>query len=96
MVNSRDKTPLWAITDHCCRVCFSRVLTRETFDNKRVYRCAGCGVEVEGRAETAICCCGIRLKTGIDAGIRCQVSESPTPEFPAQITAAQMVKPGPN
>lgn len=76
------------LTPHCCRVCFSRVLVRETFDHKRVYRCAGCGVEKEAHAASAICACGIKLKTGVDAGIRCQVSENRTPEFPAEITAA--------
>lgn len=88
-----DKTFAWALTDHCCRVCFSRVLVRETFDRRRVYRCAGCGVEKEGRTEAAICACGIKLRTGVDAGIRCQVATDPSPEFPAQITAAQVTIP---
>jgi hypothetical protein len=83
----------WALTDHCCRVCFSRVLVRETFDRRRVYRCAGCGVEQEGRSEAAICACGIKLKTGVDAGIRCEVSASRSPEFPAEITASQKQAP---
>lgn len=83
----------WALTPHCCRVCFSRVLVRETFDRRRVYRCAGCGVEQEGRSEAAICCCGLKLKTGVDAGIRCVVSQDRTPEFPQEITAALAVIP---
>ena len=90
----RDAQPLWAITDHACRVCFGRVLVRETFDRRRVYRCAGCGIEREGRSEVAICACGIRLKTGVDAGIRCQLQNEPTPEFPAQVVAAQAELPG--
>lgn len=79
----------WAITPHCCRVCFSRVLVRETFDRRRIYRCAGCGVEKEGRSEAVICSCGIKLKTGVDAGIRCEVNAQRSPEWPAEITAAQ-------
>lgn len=74
-------------------MCFGRVLMRETFGRRRVYRCACCGIEAEGRSEAVICSCGIRLKTGVDAGIRCQVSE-PTPEFPAQVVAAQAELPG--
>ena len=85
----REPVEGWIITDHICRVCFSRVLLRETFDHRKIYRCAGCGAEQEGRSEAAVCCCGIRLKSGIDAGIRCQVNANPTPEFPAQIVAAQ-------
>jgi hypothetical protein len=83
----------WAITDHCCRVCFGRVLVRETFDRKRVYRCACCGIEAEGRTEAAICSCGIKLKTGVDAGIRCGVNHDKSPEWPAQITAVQIHPP---
>jgi len=89
----RSDGPMWALTDHCCRVCFSRVLVRETFDRRRIYRCAGCGVEKEGRSEAAICACGIKLKTGVDAGIRCEVSKNKTPEWPAEITASQAVNP---
>lgn len=79
----------WAITDHVCRVCFSRVLVRETFDRRRIYRCSGCGIEKEGRSEAAVCCCGIKLKSGVDAGIRCQHNQDRRPEFPAEIVAAQ-------
>jgi hypothetical protein len=82
-----DQSPLWALTDHCCRVCFSRVLVRETFDHRKIYRCAGCGIEKEGRAPSVICSCGIKLKTGADAGLRCAKNENVTPEFPSEITA---------
>lgn len=87
---ARETRPLWALTDHVCRCCFGRVLVRETFDHRRVYRCSNCGVEQEGRSEAAICACGLKLKTGVDAGIRCQRQEAPTPELPAEITAAQV------
>jgi len=85
----KSETYTWALTDHCCRACFGRVLVRETFDRRRVYRCACCGVEQEGRSETVICSCGMKLKTGVDAGIRCMVADAPTPEFPAEVIAAQ-------
>ncbi len=83
----------WALTQHCCRVCFSRVLVRETFDRRRIYRCAGCGVEAEGRSEAAICTCGIKLKTGVDAGVRCSENSAKSPEWPAEITASQIAPP---
>lgn len=92
-MGEHDKAHVWALTDHCCRVCFSRVLERETFDRKRVYRCAGCGIEKEGSSESAICACGIKLKTGVDAGIRCEVSKNRSPEWPAEITASQATVP---
>lgn len=86
---AQDTGQVWAITDHVCRCCFGRVLMRETFDRRRIYRCSNCGIEQEGRTEASICCCGIKLKTKVDAGIRCVRAEAPTPEFPAEITAAQ-------
>lgn len=92
----REPVQGWVITDHICRVCFSRVLMREAFDRRKTYRCAGCEVEAQGTSEAAVCCCGIKLKTGVDAGIRCQREASPTPEFPARVTAVQVGVPAPN
>lgn len=90
----REPVQGWVITDHVCRVCFGRVLMRETFDRRRVYRCSNCGVETEGKTEAAICCCGMKLKTGVDAGIRCQANPDRSPEWPSEITAAQATVPG--
>lgn len=83
-----EQNPLWALTAHCCRACFSRVLVRETFDHRKIYRCSGCGIEREGRSPAVICSCGIKLKTNVDAGIRCHANENKSPEFPAEITAS--------
>lgn len=87
---------LWALTDHICRGCFGRVVMRQTFDRRHIYRCTNCGIEREGRTEAALCCCGIKLKTGVDAGIRCQRADNPTPEFPSEIVATQAEVPGRN
>lgn len=80
---------VWSLTPHCCRACFGRILARETFDRRNVYRCSNCGIEREGKTEAVSCCCGIKLKTGVDAGIRCQRNPDPRPEFPSEIVAAQ-------
>lgn len=93
MSGRREPVQGWVITDHVCRCCFGRVLMRETFERKRVYRCSNCGLEQEGRTEAAVCCCGIKLKTGVDAGIRCSANPDRSPEFPAEITAAQVGPP---
>lgn len=89
----REPVPGWVITDHICRVCFSRVLMREAFDRRRTYRCAGCGSEATGATEAVVCCCGIKLKTGVDAGIRCAANTDKSPEWPAEITATQVMAP---
>lgn len=88
MTNNND--PQWMITGHCCRICFGRVLFRKTFEGRKLYRCANCGVEREGTDERAICSCGIKLKTRIDAGIRCLPNEQRSPECPSEIVAAQV------
>jgi len=83
----------WAITDHVCRSCFGRILARETFDHRRIYRCSNCGIEREGRTEAAVCCCGIKLKSGADLGVRCQRNPDPRPEFPSEVVAAAVELP---
>ncbi len=89
---SRAEEFSWRITKHICRACMGRVLARETFDAKRLYRCSNCGVEREGRGESAICCCGIRLgKSQRDAGIRCLENLQRTPECMSEIIAAEVV-----
>ena len=71
----------WLITDHVCRICLGRVL-RST-DHKQV-RCADCGL-VESGTPHAICCCGVRLATGKDAGLRCKLNETKAPDVPQQV-----------
>lgn len=93
MSSKREPVEGWVIEDHVCRCCFGRVLMREMFDRRRIYRCSNCGAESEGKSAASICACGIKLKTGIDAGIRCQVHEAPSPEFPSQVVATQATPP---
>lgn len=77
----------WQLTDHCCRICFSRVVVRKSDDGEKVWRCTGCGTEKKGAKASTICACGMKLKTGADAGVRCVVNTDKRPEFPAEITA---------
>lgn len=79
----------WRLECHVCRICFGRVARRKTFEGKTLYRCTNCGVEREGREPAVICSCGIKLKTKIDAGIRCVVNEQRSPESPSEIVARQ-------
>ncbi len=86
-----DGPQRWVLVDHCCRVCFARVLQLSTFDRRRkVYRCSSCGTEGEGDGAHAICCCGIKVRGNRDAGIRCVTNARRTPENPAQIIAEQL------
>jgi hypothetical protein len=82
--------PFWQLAAHCCRSCFGRVLLGESADGQRVYRCAQCGARGAGAVATVICCCGIRLKTGADAGVRCMVNEVPSPDCLLEVVAAQI------
>ena len=74
---------MWTLTEHVCRVCLGRVLERRDSERGKVFRCADCGEEVEGRVEN-LCACGARLRTGRNAGLRC-VSHPPTPDAPSEI-----------
>ena len=83
----------WTLTRHVCRVCLGRVLTRKAIGGgRRVWRCTNCGIEREGPAETALCCCGIRLgKQQRDAGIRCVANPDRKPENMSEIVAMQVI-----
>lgn len=86
----------WKITDHACRACLGRVLTRRTFEGKRIYRCACCGIEREGPGVAELCCCGIKLRKGhgqMDSGIRCVSNPARTPENLAEIVAVSVEAP---
>ncbi|ATI15689.1 hypothetical protein [Bordetella phage vB_BbrM_PHB04] len=80
----------WKLTPHVCRACFGRVLMRETFDRRKVFRCSNCGAEREGHDSRVICTCGLKLRTGIDAGVRCMVNADKSPEWPSEIVAEQV------
>jgi DNA-directed RNA polymerase subunit RPC12/RpoP len=82
-----DAAMAYYLTDHVCKTCFSRVVAHVMFDRRRVYRCTGCGAEAEGESEAALCACGIRLKDGRDAGIRCRHNDERSPENPFEIVA---------
>ncbi len=87
----KDEAPLrWLVTDHICRICFSRVLTRTTFDHRKIFRCANCDTEVPGDNVTALCCCGMKLKGSKDAGVRCVANPDRSPLNPAVIVAQQV------
>lgn len=89
----QDTPTQWELTDHCCRICFGRVLKRTTFDRRKIYRCSNCETEVVGDSSQCLCCCGIKLRTNKDAGIRCIVNPSRTPENPSYIVAEQVSAP---
>jgi hypothetical protein len=81
---------LWRLEDHVCQVCFCRILSRKT-DDGRLFRCSGCGLSVIAHAPSAICACGLKMKTGRDLGVRCVRNDAPSPEAPAEIVARQVV-----
>jgi hypothetical protein len=78
---------LWQKTDHVCRVCFGRVYRRPDLNGGTVVQCSNCGIEAVG-THKAICCCG--LKRGPYEKVRCIKQDQPTPEFPAEVIAAEV------
>lgn len=78
---------VWRITDHACAACLGRVLARNAADGQCIARCADCGHEAAGGAE-AICACGA-LPDGFKIRLKCQRQAQPSPDFPAEIIAAE-------
>lgn len=71
---------MWRITDHVCRVCFGRVLV---WPQGTEARCADCGATAQ--SVRALCACGATLRTGGNAGLRCERNPDQRPECPAEI-----------
>lgn len=90
---SQDDPQRWTLTAHCCRICFGRVLTRTTFDGRKIYICSNCETTIEGDGPQCLCCCGIKLRKSVDAGIRCTVNPNRTPENVSVILAEQLSAP---
>ncbi|MGF6900384.1 DNA-directed RNA polymerase subunit RPC12/RpoP [Paraburkholderia sp. GAS348] len=82
-----DDRTYWQLATHCCRSCFGRVLLGESAGGLRIYRCAQCGSQGDSDSAAGICCCGIRLKTGQDAGVRCVVNDQPSADCPLEVVA---------
>lgn len=76
----------WEITDHLCRNCYGRILTKtNSVNGKSECRCSNCGFSAVGPA-SRICFCGARMpSTGRNAGLRCVRNDNPTPEMPGEI-----------
>jgi len=93
-LSKTDNKPMqWMLTDHCCRICFGRILTRTTFENRKVYKCSNCDAEVQAESVTGICCCGMKIMKQKDAGIRCVLNTDRKPENQSMVVAAQVVIP---
>ena len=91
MTTPKDESPLrWILTAHVCRICFARVLTRTTFDHRKIFKCSNCETEVQAEHVTGLCCCGMKLRGGKDAGVRCVENTKRVPENPAHIVAQQV------
>ena len=86
---AKSEIDTWRIENHCCAICFSRVLSRAAGDRERVYRCSGCGVEKAGHAPSVICACGFRLQGKVKLGLKCEQNIKVSPEFPQEIIAIQ-------
>ena len=77
----------WEITDHVCKCCFGRVITRAGDDGSNIARCADCGFEAISD-HTTVCACGA-LPAGSKVRLRCIRHDSPTPEVPFEIVVIE-------
>lgn len=93
MSKDNEGSYFWKLEDHVCRACFGRVVSRVAFDKRTLFRCTNCGIEIAGKDSRVLCCCGLKLRTKIDAGLRCTVNASRTAEFPSEIVAEQAMPP---
>lgn len=81
---------LFGLLDHACRICGGRLLQRRLASGGREVRCAECGTVAElapaaAHPYKALCFCGARLPTGVDAGLRCIRNPQRTHEQPQEV-----------
>lgn len=76
----------FVLLDHICRVCYGRLIAEVNGDGKRkgTVRCSDCGLEEQGD-HRALCCCGVKLRNGKNAGFRCLPNPDISPEMPSEI-----------
>lgn len=75
----------WVLTDHVCRHCFGRVLSRGLPDARTLFQCANCGTQMTGLNVGDLCCCGLTNNKGADARFRCVRNRAQTPEYPSEL-----------
>ena len=75
---------------HACRVCFGRILTVVHPDGRKVQMCYECGIQVESDDVHDLCCCGVKLRNGKDAGLRCVPNPEQSPENPSAFIIKQV------
>lgn len=90
---------IWSFTDHCCRDCLCRIMSRlDGPVERQLHRCSGCGAEAAGEVE-ALCACGahyrdhpkVGAKRGLLFGFRCIINPRRDPvDFPAEVVAKQI------
>lgn len=71
-------------TDHACRVCFGRVFSGVDKDGRAGVICSICETSAAGGHQN-LCCCGVKLRRGVSAGLRCVKNPDVSPEVPATI-----------
>lgn len=92
-VVERAEPPSWRLVPHCCHACFGRLVSRPGRGGATYYRCSNCGLERESTRPETLCACGITLRTGRNAGLRCIRNPAPTPECPSEIVVEEVAGP---
>lgn len=70
----------WKLTNHCCRICFGRVLKRRLSPSLSEVVCSICDATARGD-EPSLCWCGVEV--GAKGKIlECFLNPKPRPELP--------------
>lgn len=80
---------LWKLSPHVCRLCLGRIMVRDNADGSETARCSCCGAMGEGGPES-ICACGMKLKSGKSAGLKCAPNPSKSPDLPHEYVAVAL------
>jgi hypothetical protein len=73
VVNNTSQPVTWKITDHVCRICHGRLLSRHDKTGHQYVFCPHCGASTSGNHKS-LCACGAKTRASKDRGHRCVVN----------------------
>ncbi len=86
----RNAASGWNLTNHACRHCLGRLLTRQVDVVKVETKCAECEASVTGEHE-ALCCCGVECGS-LGKVLECYVNDHAGKSIPQAILVRERAR----
>jgi hypothetical protein len=88
-ISKKKRKETWEISQHCCKICFGKILTRQVSPTVTECKCAECGVSTYGSVLN-LCWCGKTAGQIYGRIFRCKPNDNPRPELPNLILVEEI------